>query len=210
MNLLDLIKEHRMIVILRGIDRERIQPVAEALYLGGARMVEITMNTEGAPKQIASLVENYAGKMIVGAGTVLNVEMAQQAIAAGATYLITPNLDERVIDFSLQNGVGVLPGVMTVTEIVRAFEAGASMVKLFPAGTLGVGYLKELQGPISHIPIVAVGGVTLDNVKEYMQAGTIGVGVGGGLLERKGIAEGNYDELTIRTKRFIQAIKECE
>lgn len=210
MNLVNLIKERRLVAILRGVDGERIHLTAEALYLGGIRLLEVTMNTEGATKQIASLVESYEGKLIVGAGTVLNVGMAEQAIAAGASYLITPNMDDRVIKYGLQHGVDVLPGVMTVTEIVRAFETGASMVKLYPAGSLGIGYLKELQGPISHIPIVAVGGVTLDNIKSFMQAGAIGVGVGGSLLDRKALAEGNYESLTDRAKQFIQAVKDSE
>jgi 2-dehydro-3-deoxyphosphogluconate aldolase/(4S)-4-hydroxy-2-oxoglutarate aldolase len=200
-------KDHKLVAIIRGIDRSSVIPIADALYAGGIHLLEVTMNTDEAPQMISKLMESCNGKMYIGAGTVLNKKMAEEAFAAGAQYLITPNLDEEVIHFGLERGIDVLPGVMTPTEIVKAYDAGASMVKVFPTSSLGFKHLKELQGPLGHIPMVAVGGVTIDNLKSFFQAGAVGVGVGSGLINKDAVKQGNFDVLTQSASAFIRTMK---
>ncbi len=201
------LKEERLVVILRDIADDQIIPVAEALYQGGIRLLEITMNTEGAVHQITQLSRLFQDKMMIGAGTVWDTETAQAAIEAGAAYLITPNLDEEVIAYGKNQQIDVLPGVMTPTEIVRAYRAGAAMVKLFPFGSLGVRYLRELQGPLRHISMVAVGGITLDNIKEVFAAGAAGIGIGGSVLDQEAMRKGEYHVLSDKARKFVEAVK---
>lgn len=208
MSFYDRLKEERIVVILRDVPDEHLLAVADALYTGGIRLLEITMNTEGAAQQIESLSREFDGKLLVGAGTVLDKEIAETALRAGAKYFITPNLDVEVLDFGRENQVDVLPGVMTPSEIVMAHRAGARMVKLFPTKSLGLDYFKELQGPLRHIPMVAVGGVTLQNVKEFLAAGAVGIGIGGSILNQEAMRKGNYHVIREKARAFVEAVKE--
>ncbi|RXT07990.1 bifunctional 4-hydroxy-2-oxoglutarate aldolase/2-dehydro-3-deoxy-phosphogluconate aldolase [Ammoniphilus sp. CFH 90114] len=208
MSFYDRLKEERIVVILRDVPDEHLLAVADALYTGGIRLLEITMNTEGAAQQIESLSREFDGKLLVGAGTVLDKEIAETALRAGAKYLITPNLDVEVLDFGRENQVDVLPGVMTPSEIVMAHRAGARMVKLFPTKSLGLDYFKELQGPLRHIPMVAVGGVTLQNAKEFLAAGAVGIGIGGSILNQEAMRKGNYHVIREKARAFVEAVKE--
>ncbi|WP_078429241.1 bifunctional 4-hydroxy-2-oxoglutarate aldolase/2-dehydro-3-deoxy-phosphogluconate aldolase [Alkalihalobacterium alkalinitrilicum] len=210
MGFYEWLKEYRLVAIIRGIETSSAVPVADAIHAGGVHLIEVTMNTDDAPQMISKLVDSSNGKMYIGAGTVLNKEMAKEAIAAGAQYLITPNVDEDVIKFGLERGIDVLPGVMTPTEIVKAYNAGAKMVKVFPSSSLGVSHLKELQGPLGHIPMVAVGGVNIDNVKSFFKAGAVAVGVGSSLIKKEAITQGNFDLLTQSANAFMQTIKGCD
>lgn len=203
-------KEHKIVSIIRGIDRESVIPVVEALQIGDIKLFEVTMNTDYASHIISDLRKSFDGKLLIGAGTVLNSQMAKEAIAAGAQYLITPNLNEEVIEFGLKQNIDVLPGVMTPTEIVRAYDAGAKMVKVFPLSSLGVNYLKELQGPLGHIPMAGVGGITVDNVKKVLEAGAVAVGVGSSLINKNIVKEKNYDLLTQTAKAFVHEIESCD
>lgn len=208
LNFYDLVKESHVIAIIRGIEKKDIIPVAQALYDGGIRLVEVTMNTNGAPEMISLLNENFLERLYIGAGTVLDVEIAKKAIDAGAKYFVTPNLDEEVIAFALENNIGILPGVMSPTEVVNAYKAGAKMVKVFPTSILGSDYIKELQGPLSHIPMVAVGGVRPTNAADFIKAGAIGIGVGSSLIDKAAIAEGNFEIITEKAELLLQKIKE--
>jgi 2-dehydro-3-deoxyphosphogluconate aldolase / (4S)-4-hydroxy-2-oxoglutarate aldolase len=206
----DWMKEHRLVAIVRGIDRSNIIHTAEALYTGGLRLLEVTLNTPEAPQMISELRASFNGELLIGAGTVLNKKMAEEAYSAGAQYFITPNLNEEVIHYGLERGIDVLPGVMTPTEIVKAYNAGAGMVKVFPTGSLGSNYLKELQGPLGHIPMVAVGEVTLENLKSFFQAGAVGIGVGSSLINKEAVRQGNYEVLTMLAGAYIGTIKGCD
>mgnify|MGYP001341828700 FL=1 len=205
-DLLSAIRQHRLIAILRGFDADQIVPLAEALFAGGIRLIEVTMNTPDAARQIRALAAHGEGKWHVGAGTVIDVAAARQALACGATYFVTPNLDEDVLAFAADAGVDVLPGALTPTEIVRAHRHGAKAVKLFPASAMGPAYVKDLQGPLAHIPLVAVGGVSLDNAAAYLAAGAVGLGLGSQLLDRQALRDGNYALITERARQFVQAV----
>lgn len=205
--MLEMLLEHKIVAILRGIEDRHADAAGQALIDGGIRLMEITMNTSGAAGMIARWRSAFDGKAAVGAGTVTNVKLAEEAVAAGAQFLISPNLDEEVIAYGMERGISVWPGVMTPTEIIRAVKAGAEAVKLFPMGTLGVGYLKEIRGPINEVPILATGGADLHNVAEYFQAGANAVGLGGKLVNLDWIREEKYDLITERAKQFVQAVK---
>ena len=207
MDFYNWMRNHRIVAILRGIGEPELLPAAQALYNGGIRLLEVTMNTADAPHLIRLLNETFADSMLIGAGTVTDISSAESALQAGARFFVTPNLDEEVIEFAIRHGIQVLPGVMTPTEVARAYRAGAGMVKVFPASSLGVSYMKELQGPLGHIPMVAVGGVTVDNASDFIRAGAVGVGVGSSLLDRRAIASGNYDLLEQRAAAFVERLK---
>jgi len=204
-DLLDAIRRHRLIAILRGFDTDRIVPLAEALFEGGIRLIEVTMNTPDAERQLRALAERAEGRWHVGAGTVLDAASARRALECGATYFVTPNVDEEVMAFAAGAGVDILPGALTPTEIARAHKLGARAVKLFPASRLGPGYIRDLQGPLPHIPLVAVGGVDLDNAATYLEAGAVGLGLGSKLLDKQALREGNYAVITERAREFVRA-----
>ena len=211
--IVDLIKKEKIITIIRGVDKEHIVPLCEALYNGGIRLAEITFDPTGRtpPAQTAEMIsliaEKFSGKLHVGAGTVLNIDVAQTAHKAGAEYLISPNVDIEVIKFCSENGIAAIPGAMTPTEIVNAYNAGADFVKVFPVDSLGVSYLKAVKAPLSHIPMLAVGGVDADNITDYMSTGVSGVGIGSKLVNPKYIKSGKYDEITAVAKILTEKIK---
>lgn len=207
MKLTTELKREKIVAIVRGISREQADFVGEGLAQGGVSFMEVTMNTDDALHMIQSWRTRYDKAVYVGAGTVLDVDMAKEAIAAGAQFLISPNTDLSVIEYALEQGIDVWPGAMTPTEIVAAYSAGAEIVKLFPTASLGLSYIRELQGPLSHIPLLATGGVTLDNLSDYFKAGAAAVGLGSALLPKDALSTGNADEIARRTAAFVEAAK---
>ena len=165
------------------------------------------MNTEGAAGMISRWREKYGEKAAIGAGTVLDLDMAKEAIDAGSQFIISPNLDEAVVDYGLKKGVSVWPGVMTPTEIVRAWKSGAEAVKIFPMGTLGWKYLAEIRAPLDKIPMMATGGVDLDNIADYFKAGACAVGMGSKLVNLEWVRSGRFDLLTDKARQFSEAAK---
>ncbi len=206
MKLLELLEESKIVVIVRGIRPAEAGPLAEALVQGGIRFIEVTMNTEGALHMISSWKERFGDKLKVGAGTVLNQAAAKEALKAGAEYLISPILDEAMIDYGKSQGIEVFPGTMTPTEMVRAVQAGANVVKVFPTGVLGSAFIKELQGPLGHIPMMASGGVTLDNLEQFLDSGCFALGMGSSLVRRDLIQSGQYAAITEISKLFTEKI----
>ncbi|WP_261800153.1 bifunctional 4-hydroxy-2-oxoglutarate aldolase/2-dehydro-3-deoxy-phosphogluconate aldolase [Paenibacillus sp. PAMC21692] len=206
--MLEKLLEHKIVAILRGIEDDTADGAAEALIEGGIRLMEVTMNTAGATTIIERWRTKYGNAASIGAGTVLDVDYAKRAIDAGAQFLISPNLDEEVIAYGHERGVAVWPGVMTPTEIVKALKAGARAVKLFPMGTLGIGYLKEIRGPLDAVPIMATGGVDLSNIRDYFAAGANAVGMGGKLISLDWVKEGKLDLVTERARQFTEAVRD--
>lgn len=205
MKLTDELMSSRLVAIVRGISRTESQAAGAGLAAGGVRLMEVTMNTAGALDIMQDWRSAYDGQAYVGAGTVLNVKMAREAVAAGAQFLISPNVDLNVIAYALEQDIDIWPGAMTPTEIAAAFHAGAEAVKLFPMASLGLGYLREIRGPLNHIPLVATGGVTLGNIAEYFEAGACAVGIGSSLLPKDALAAGDVEAIARCTSRFVQA-----
>ena len=207
------IQEEKIIAIVRGVGAEACRKVADALYEGGIRLMEITFDqkdpasfaaTGGA---IRAIGEAYAGRMLVGAGTVTSVELVELAASAGARYIISPDVNVDVIRRTRELEMVSLPGAMTPTEVMTAHNAGADFVKLFPAGNLGVSYIKAIRAPISHVKLLAVGGVNEDNVAEFLHAGLVGAGVGGNLANKKWIEAGEYHKITETARKLVDAAK---
>ncbi|MCA0756506.1 bifunctional 4-hydroxy-2-oxoglutarate aldolase/2-dehydro-3-deoxy-phosphogluconate aldolase [Paenibacillus sp. N4] len=199
-------KQSKVIAIIRGIETSKASPLFEALAEGGIRFAEVTLNTPNALQIIHEMRGKYDGRMAVGAGTVLNAKMAGEAVQAGAQFLISPNVDQGMIEAGLKQGVLPLPGAMTPTEIVQAVQAGAPMVKLFPCSSLGPGYVKELGGPLGEVDILAVGGIHKDNAASYIEAGAVGVGVGGSLISLRELQQGNYASITKYAEQLLAAV----
>lgn len=212
MTVLEALKEYKIVAICRGVSTENILKTAEALYNGGIRMMEVTFNQKAADPiaetaaSIKLLNEKMGDKMFFGAGTVLTPEQVDAAVDAGAKYIISPNFSPAVVKRTIERGAISMPGCLTPSEVVSAYEAGAHVVKLFPAGNLGIGYIKALMAPISHIPLVAVGGVNADNMKDFLNLGVMGLGIGGNIVDTKLIAEGKFDELTKIALKYTQQL----
>lgn len=193
---LDELHDSKIIAILRGVPDDKADRTVEALADGGIRMIEVTMNTEGALAMIRRWRDRWQDRIWIGAGTVLDEEMAEAAMEAGASFLVTPNMDAATIRCAAQKGVPIVAGALTPTEIVTAHKLGAPAVKVFPAGTMGPGYFRELQGPLSHIPLVATGGVNADNMAEYRANGAAAFGLGSALVNREWILDDQFERLT--------------
>jgi len=204
-SVLDALREHRIMAIARGLANQSADAAAEALYQGGVRVIEVTLNTPGALEIIARWRDRFENRMRVGAGTILDEGLARQAIEAGAEFLVSPNVDEAVIGRGVQAGVEVFSGALTPSEIVRAWQAGASAIKVFPASAFGPKYLQELRGPLPQIPLIAVGGVDADNLGEFLRAGAVGVGLGSSLVSLQLIEAGRFDQLQVLAARCVQA-----
>lgn len=204
------IQETGIIAILRGTASENLLNIADALYAGGVRVLEITCNTQGYLGMIEKLASKMNGKMIIGAGTVLNPIAAQLVIDAGADFVLAPDFNKDVIQLVHQNRKLIIPGVTTATEILSAYRLGVDLVKLFPAGALGVNYLKNLLGPLNNAAIIPVGGITLDNIGAFTKAGAFAFGVGGELIDKKAILEGNYAVIEEKAKGFIDTFRQAK
>lgn len=213
MDVINQIIQCKIIAIIRGIESERIIDTCEALARGGVTAIEVTFNqsrstgnqeTYDAIKQIAKELP----EVCLGAGTVMTIEQVELAVEAGARYIISPNFDRAIVKRTIELGAISIPGVLTPTEISEAYSAGASFAKLFPAGTLGIEYLKAIKAPLSHIPMLAVGGIDVHNVSDFMKIGLAGVGIGSSLVNPQLIKNGKYNELTELAKEFVRQIKE--
>jgi 2-dehydro-3-deoxyphosphogluconate aldolase/(4S)-4-hydroxy-2-oxoglutarate aldolase len=205
--LMQSLSREKIVAIIRGISVESGDATAKALADGGIVFLEVTLNTDGALDMISRFRANYEGRLRIGAGTVLDLGQAKEAVAAGAEYIISPNLDEEVVYYGVEQGIEVWPGTMTPTEIVRAYKAGASAVKVFPMGSLGINYLKEIRAPLNHIPMVATGGVNLQNINSVLDAGAIAVGLGGNLVDKQLVKEGKFDELRELAQAFVNEVQ---
>jgi 2-dehydro-3-deoxyphosphogluconate aldolase/(4S)-4-hydroxy-2-oxoglutarate aldolase len=201
------IKASGVCAIVRGTSPDSLCKIAEALIAGGVKAIEVTFNTPGADEMIKELVKKYGNELMVGAGTVLDPETAKVAIAAGAQFILSPSLNLEVMRICQRYSVLPVPGVCTPTEILTAWENGAQVVKIFPAGALGASYIKQVKGPFNHIDMMVVGGINVNNIGEYVKAGACSAGIGSELVDKKLVAEGRFDEITARAKAFIDAFK---
>ena len=204
---------HKIVAIVRGIEPEKCLKVAQALYEGGIRLMEITYDQknpdswEETAQTIGKLARAMEGKMLIGAGTVTTVELVELTHKVGGLFVISPNVNEAVIRRTRELGMVSMPGAMTPTDVVNAWEAGADIIKLFPAFTFGPGYLKAIKAPLSHIPMMAVGGITHKNAAEYLAAGAIGIGVSGNLSNKTWIDAGEYDRITETAAALVTAVR---
>ncbi|MCX5685887.1 MAG: bifunctional 4-hydroxy-2-oxoglutarate aldolase/2-dehydro-3-deoxy-phosphogluconate aldolase [Candidatus Omnitrophica bacterium] len=183
---MDIVKFKKMPVmgILRGTPIDLIEPLVETVISAGLTTIEIAMNTKDADKVIRKAVKAARGRLMIGAGTVLDLELLKRSLDSGATFIVTPVLIDEVMDYCEKNVIPVFPGALTPTEIYRAWSAGATMVKVFPAGFFGPSYFNELKGPFNNIGLMACGGVTAGNVKSYFAGGASAVAFGSSIFKK--------------------------
>lgn len=213
---LSLIREKKIVAILRGVPPERLEGVAGALVRGGIGVMEFTFDHKeenciaNTTEKIRRTVEKYGDRIIVGCGTALTVEEVDAAYAAGAELVVSPDTNPQVIARTKALDMVSMPGAMTPTEIVTAWRAGADIVKLFPAGELGAGYIKAVLGPLSHIPLSAVGGIKPENVPDFLSAGVCGFGIGSQMVLPSAVRSGDDAVIEEQAQKFVSAIAAWE
>tara|TARA_R110000744_G_scaffold273937_2_gene387162 strand:+ start:918 stop:1556 length:639 start_codon:yes stop_codon:yes gene_type:complete len=180
--------------IVRGVSMDVMQDIAKAYLRAGLHTIEITMNTPGAAQMIAMLRKEFQ-QLNVGAGTVCNLQDYEIAVAAGAQFIVTPIIDEAVIKTAVAQEIPIFPGAYSPTEIYRAWSLGASAVKIFPASQLGVQFIRDIAAPLNNIKLLPTGGVSIDNIKSFFEAGVVGVGMGSSLFNKKLIQEMDFEGL---------------
>jgi len=209
MTILERIYEGKIIAILRGLSLEDTLMTAEAIRDGGIRLIEIpfdqTKPLSVTTDKISGIHEKF-DDVFVGAGTVLTAEQVRAAHEAGASYIITPTTNEDVIREAKALEMVAMPGAMTPTEIEKCYVAGADIVKIFPSDNLGVSYIKAVRGPLSYIPLAAVGGVNLDNIRDFFAAGVCCVGIGGNIVNKKMISEGNFAGIRELAEAYVKKL----
>ena len=210
----EAIQTEHLIVIVRGVESEKLIPLAEAMYAGGVRLLEITYSADGkvtdeeTANDIRALCDHFGERMLIGAGTVLTERQVLLTAEAGGKYIISPNTNEVVIHATRAEELVSIPAAYTPTEIEQAYEAGADFVKLFPGTALGPAYVKAVRGPLPHIPLLAVGGVDLSNIADYANAGVCGFGIGGNIIDKQALKNGDDRAITDLARQYTSAIKE--
>ena len=204
---LEEIRRAKLVAIIRCHCSEGLENTVRSLYQGGIRAIEITMNTPGALRGIERMKEKYP-ELLIGAGTVLDSETARLAIMSGAGFLLTPTLKKETIEIANRYHVPIIPGVMTPTEVLTAFEYGAKMVKIFPIRNLGPKYLADLKGPLPFVETMAVGGISLENAGLYLKSGASALGIGSALVDEKLVQQGDFTEIERRAASFVEIVNQ--
>jgi 2-dehydro-3-deoxyphosphogluconate aldolase / (4S)-4-hydroxy-2-oxoglutarate aldolase len=203
---LQVIEASGIVAVIRLRDPELLQGVVDALMAGGVRALEVTMTVPRAIDLIAQLAPKLPGEFLLGAGTVLDAQTARDVIDAGARFVVSPVFKLEVIDACRQRDIPVAPGCFTPTEIPTAWEAGADVVKVFPATTLGPGYFKDVLAPLPHVRLMPTGGVTKENAGDWIKAGALAIGVGTAMVDAKAVAERRFDVVTANARHFVDAV----
>ena len=211
---LEYVQQRKIVAIVRGLKPEYIVRLGHAFEEGGIGLMEVTYDQKAPEtwKNTAAAIEavekEFGDRVLVGAGTVITPEQVSMTYNAGGHYLVTPTTQPEIIRMGKALGMGLYPGAFSPSEILEAWKAGADAVKVFPAGSLGPGYIKAVRAPLGHIPLMAVGGVNEKNAAEYMKAGCVGIGVGGNLVNREWIENGEWDKVTALAREFMKAVRE--
>jgi 2-dehydro-3-deoxyphosphogluconate aldolase/(4S)-4-hydroxy-2-oxoglutarate aldolase len=204
---LALIRESGVIAIMRAQSSAQLMAAAEAIEQGGVRVIEVTMTTPGALQVIAEAAARFGESVLFGAGSVLDTETARAAILAGAGFIVAPTFSPAVVALCNRYSVPMMPGIYTPTEALTAWEAGADMVKLFPASVGGPDLVKAIRAPLPQLEIVPVGGVDLNTAADFIRKGAAALGVGSSLVNQKLLDAGDMDELTRRAAAFIEQVR---
>jgi len=207
------VEKEKIITIVRGVPREKLIPLAEAMYAGGIRLLEVTYDATGktSPEQTAErigmLAKHFAGRMLVGAGTVLAEKQVELTHAAGGLFIISPDANPAVIKRTRELGLVSMPGCLTPTEIQAAHLAGADFIKLFPITNLGIDYVKAVRAPLSHVKFLAVGGIHDGNMADYLRAGICGFGIGSNIVDKKLLESNDFDAIRALAERYTSLVK---
>lgn len=211
-NTIKSIEANKIIVIVRGVKRENLIDLAEAMYKGGIRLMECTYDAKGittdeqTAANIEMLAKHFEGRMLIGAGTVLTEKQVELTAKAGGKFIISPDTNADVIKKTKELGLVSIPGALTPTEATAAHRAGADFVKLFPVGAFNAQYVKDISAPLSHIRFLAVGGVNDENMKDFFSAGACGIGVGSAIVNKKLIEAGDFAAITDMAKKYTDKL----
>ena len=207
---LQRIRATGLIPVVRAESADLAMRAVEAIKAGGVDVLEVTMTVPGAIDVIAKLAATFGAEVVIGAGTVLDPDTANKCVQAGAQFIVSPALNEETIAFCRRNDVGVFLGALTPTEVVRAWNAGADAVKVFPAGAVGgASYLKALKAPLPQIELVPTGGVSLKTAADFIKAGAMALGVGSDLVDTKALREGRDEVIAERARQFLEIVREA-
>ena len=211
--IINAVLEHKIIAILRGVPKDKVIPLTEALYAGGVRLVEVpfdmkkNISDEETCEMISMLINHFEDKMYIGAGTVLTPLQVEMTKNVGGLFIISPDLNREVVEKTVELGMVSMPGAITPTEITTALRYGADFVKIFPAGTFGPGYIKGVCAPLSNVKLLAVGGVDENNIKDYLKVGICGFGINSNIVDKKMLANEDYEGITELTKKFFASME---
>jgi 2-dehydro-3-deoxyphosphogluconate aldolase/(4S)-4-hydroxy-2-oxoglutarate aldolase len=201
--------DHGLVAIVRLKEPTELVPIAQAIEAGGVRVIEFTMGTPNALAAISQLAREWGDRILLGAGTVLDPETGRAALLAGAQFLVAPNVNPALIELARRYNKIIVPGALTPTEIIAAWECGADIVKVFPASGMGPQYIKDILGPLPYVRLLPTGGVGLDNIPAFIAAGAAAVAVGSNLTDPKLIKEGNWAGLTEHARRFSETVRQA-
>jgi 2-dehydro-3-deoxyphosphogluconate aldolase/(4S)-4-hydroxy-2-oxoglutarate aldolase len=206
MDTLSQILEHRIVTIIRGADPNDVLKIAQALYEGGIKILEVTFNSPNAVAVVRELSVKMGNELLIGMGTVLDASTAQKAIDAGAKFIISPAYNDKTIQATKQLGAVSIPGAFTPTEILTAYNNGGDIIKVFPAAS-NVGYIRDIRAPLPHIPLMPTGGINLSNIEKFFKAGAVAVGIGSALVDTKEKVTKKYlKNLTKQADEFVKAV----
>lgn len=206
------IEKNKLIVIVRNVKKEQLIPLAQAMYEGGVRLLEVTYDSGGTTtdeqtaQSIRELAEHFKDKMIIGAGTVLTEKQVELTCAAGGRFIISPDSFPAVIKRTRELNMVSIPGALTPTDMQIAHRSGADFIKIFPISSLGSGYLKAVKAPLAHLKFLAVGGINENNISEYLSAGACGFGVGANIVDKALLKNNDYAAITALAKKYVFAL----
>jgi 2-dehydro-3-deoxyphosphogluconate aldolase / (4S)-4-hydroxy-2-oxoglutarate aldolase len=203
---LETIGQSRLVAVVRVDRPDQIDPTVDALLAGGIHVIELTMTIPDVLSHVPALRERVGSQMVLGIGSVLNGEMAQNVVDSGASFIVSPILRKDIVDVARAADVAVSVGAVAPTEIQTAWEYGSDVVKVFPAGELGPSFIKGVRAPMPHLRLLPTGGVSESNVGEWLSAGCFALGIGNALVDIKAIREGNYDVLTRKAEGLVRAV----
>lgn len=208
--ILKTVFDEKVVAVVRVEDSEKLKKVINAIYEGGVKIIEITMTVPNAISMIEKMTVAFGDKILIGVGSVIDKQTAEEAIKAGANYVVSPATKKEVVETVIKLGKPVMPGAFTPTEALNAFEMGADIVKIFPADVLGMNFFKGILAPMPHLKLMPTGGVSLTNAGDWLKAGACAVGVGTALLDKAAIKNEDYAKLTANAKTIIETIKNYE
>lgn len=208
--ILKTVFEEKVVAVVRVDDSDRLKKVVNAIYEGGVKIIEITMTVPNAIAMIEKMSSELGDKVLIGVGSVIDKQTAENAIKAGANYVVSPVTKKEVVETVLKYDKPVMPGAFTPTEALNAFEMGADIVKIFPADVLGMSFFKGVLAPMPHLKLMPTGGVSLTNAGEWLNAGACAVGVGSALVDKTAIKNEDYTKLTENAKTIVETINNYE
>jgi 2-dehydro-3-deoxyphosphogluconate aldolase/(4S)-4-hydroxy-2-oxoglutarate aldolase len=205
---LQRVLDHKIVAVIRAENGDLLVDVAESLLAGGVEVMEVTFTVPRATRVLEKVADRIGSRILLGAGTVLDTETCRAAILAGAEFIVSPAVNVEVIELCKRYSKVVMPGALTPTEVITAWQAGADIVKIFPSEITGPKYLKALHGPLPHIRLMPTGGVNLDTAAEFLRCGACALGIGSSLVDPKVVASGDLKKIESLARQYVQIVKD--